>query len=473
MTDNSPNNQIATTHWRQHARRFWPDSLAARIAIILVAALLIAELVELFVGERERDDEMERAIEEAISTRLISIVAVWEETSDKGRKQLLEALNSPVFRVLHLDQPTPLLATPGWMEENVNRSMERFRAELGEGTIEFGTINTRKNQILDSPIQREFRWSWRYWFAVNIGVSDGYLLFALPVGSDIFDLDRRDHPTNILWWIALILLVYWAARRVTRPVRHFTLAADRLGVDVNAPPLPERGSRELRRATRAFNRMQQRVQRLISDRTQMIAAISHDLRTMLTRLRLRAEYIEDHTQKDKALSDIDTMEQMLTETLSFARDDSNKEERTRFDLGDMIKSLCEDFEDSEHPVAYHGPEKFAFHGRPVGLRRVFTNLISNAITYGNSADITLAPEEKNVTILVEDRGPGIPPEMREQVFAPFFRLEPSRNRETGGAGLGLSVARTIVRLHGGDIELSDREGGGLCVRIELPVVDQG
>lgn len=472
MSHNAHHQHRHAPDWRRRLKRFWPDSLAARIAIILIAALIVAELVDLIVGGRERDDEMERAIEEAISTRLISIVTVWDETSEKGREQLLAALNSPVFRVLHLEQPTPLLETPRWMEDNVKRSIERFKSELGDGSVQFGAINTRKNDILESPIQRELPWSWRYWFAVNIKVSDGYLLFALPLGSDIFDADSRDHPTHILWWVALILLVYWAARRVTRPIRRFTQAADRLGVDVNAPPLPERGSRELRRATRAFNRMQQRVQRLISDRTQMIAAISHDLRTMLTRLRLRAEYIEDDTQRNKALSDIDTMEQMLTETLSFARDDSNKEQRTRFDLGDMIKSLCEDFEDNEHPVHYIGPEKLAFHGRPVGLRRVFTNLISNAVAYGNSADVTLVPGEKDVTILVEDRGPGIPPEMREQVFAPFFRLEPSRNRETGGAGLGLSVARTIVRLHGGDIELSDREGGGLSVHVVLPIVDQ-
>ena len=244
--------------------------------------------------------------------------------------------------------------------------------------------------------------------------------------------------------------------------------SDRFGTDVNAPPLPERGSPEVRKAIRAFNRMQERLRRYVDDRTMMMAAISHDLRTALTRLKLRAEFIDDDEQRAKAVADLDEMQSMLESTLAFARDESVQEPRSRVDLAALLQSVCSDHADVGQNVKYQGPDRAPFDGRPVALRRAFGNLIENAVRYGGEALVTLAQKDGNCRVLVEDRGPGIPSSMRERVFAPFFRLESSRNRETGGMGLGLAVVRSVVRGHGGDIALLDREGGGLSVRVTLP-----
>ena len=273
-------------------------------------------------------------------------------------------------------------------------------------------------------------------------------------------------------WGALAFLVLTVAfllvRRTAAPVGQFALAADRFGMDVNAPPLPENGSPEVRRAVRAFNRMQERLRRYVDDRTMMMAAISHDLRTALTRMRLRAEFIDDDEQRSKAVNDLDELQQMLEATLAFSRDEAVQEARTRLDLAALLQSLCADHADAGQNARYQGPDRAHFDGRPIALRRAFANLIENALRYGNEAQVTLSPEGGGYVVLIEDRGPGIPTELRERVFAPFYRVESSRSRETGGMGLGLAVARSVARGHGGDITFEDREGGGLVTRVALP-----
>jgi signal transduction histidine kinase len=275
----------------------------------------------------------------------------------------------------------------------------------------------------------------------------------------------------MLFWLtlsALFILVFawWAARRATKPLTRFAEAADRLGVDVAAPRLSVAGPPELRKAAHAFNRMQERIRRLVDDRTQMLAAIAHDLRTALTRLRLRAELIEDPEQQAKVVADLEGMTVMLDETLAFARDDATGEERVEVDLAALVQSLCADLADAGQPVRYAGPDRLRLACRPVALRRALANLIDNAVKYGEVAEVALAALDHEIELTVADRGPGIPPEQRERVFTPFFRLEPSRSRETGGAGLGLAVARTILHRHGGEITLDNQ--GGLLVRVTLP-----
>jgi signal transduction histidine kinase len=304
--------------------------------------------------------------------------------------------------------------------------------------------------------------------AIAVAMTDGRWAF--------FHIRQPLPPMRLgpLFWfgitiVLVILASVWAVHRMTQPLRRLAGAADRLGLDGTAAPLPEHGPHELRNATRAFNRMQDRIRRLVDDRTLMLAAVSHDLRTVLTRLRLRAEFIDDEEQQDKAIADLDEMQAMLDATLSFARDDAADERIVRLDLAALLQSLVDDLADAGHTAEYKGPDRFTFGGRPVALRRAFANLIENAIRYGERADVRLEPHDDGVAVIVADRGPGIPVDMRERVFDPFFRLEASRNRETGGTGLGLAVVRAIVGRHGGDIALEDRPGGGLLVRVTLPV----
>ncbi len=217
-----------------------------------------------------------------------------------------------------------------------------------------------------------------------------------------------------------------------------------------------------------FNRMQERLRRFNDDRTRMIAAMSHDLRTPLTRLRLRAEMVEDPDQQQKMLAELDTMGEMIESVLSFARDDTKREPRELVDLSALVEGICEDASDSGEPVTFTGPIGVTMSCRPAAMRRAISNLVDNAVKYGGSAAVTLTPEGDRVVLTIEDEGPGIPRHEREKVFEPFYRVERSRNSNAGGGGLGLSVTRSIIWEHGGDIILASRKGGGLSVRLELP-----
>ncbi len=268
--------------------------------------------------------------------------------------------------------------------------------------------------------------------------------------------------------VAISVIVVLMIRRMTRPMADLAAAAERLGRGEAAPPVPERGPEEVRQTTRAFNRMHGRLQRFVQDRTRMLAAISHDLRTPLTSLRLRAEFVDDDETRAKILETLDEMERMTEATLAFAREEARREDTRTVDLAALVESLCEDLRDLGMEVTYSGPASLLYPCRSVGLKRALRNLIENAVTYGGRALVRLAPADQEVHITIDDDGPGIPEADFERAFAPFVRLEESRSQETGGIGLGMAIARSIVRGHGGDITLANREEGGLRVTLQLP-----
>jgi signal transduction histidine kinase len=271
------------------------------------------------------------------------------------------------------------------------------------------------------------------------------------------------------------IMITWAVRQLLVPVRTLAQAAERLGRDVtNAPPLPETGAIEIVTAAIAFNTMAARIRRFVEDRTFLLTAIGHDLRTPITRLKLRAEYMEDDEQRIKMLADLDEMEAMVAATLAFGRDITTSEAVTKLDLVSLLHTILDDAADGDpdraDALAYAGPEHLPIRARPLALKRALTNLIGNALKYGDAARVTLhAPVNGLVLIDIEDSGPGIAAENMASVFEPFHRLETSRNRETGGSGLGLSIARNIIRAHGGDIVLTNLPERGLRVRVTLPV----
>ena len=286
-------------------------------------------------------------------------------------------------------------------------------------------------------------------------------------------LPRAPRLGEFFWMGLAALLVavalVWGAHRMTSPLRRFAEATDRLGLDTGPPPLPEQGPRELRQATRAFNRMTARIRRLVDDRTLLLGAVSHDLRTMLTRFRLRIEFIEDEEQREKAASDLSEMQTMLDATLAFARDEAADEHPVSVDLAALLRGLVADLADTGRTVSFDGPDELCLPGRPVALRRLFENVLDNAVRYGGEASASLKGVHGRAEVLIDDRGPGVPEDLRERVFDPFFRLDASRSRDTGGSGLGLAVVRAIVQRHDGAIRLEDSPFGGLRVRIVLPV----
>jgi signal transduction histidine kinase len=270
------------------------------------------------------------------------------------------------------------------------------------------------------------------------------------------------------------IMIVWAVRQLTAPVRTLADAAERLGRDViNAPNLPEQGPTEIVTAAIAFNTMASRIRRFVEDRTFLLTAIGHDLRTPITRLKLRAEYMEDDEQRMKMLADLDEMESMVAATLAFGRDIAASEAVGRMDLAVLLRTILDEAADGDpgraQALSYAGPEHLPVQARPLSLKRALTNLIGNALKYGDAARVTLGmPQPNFAQINIDDDGPGIGPENAEFVFEPFRRLETSRNRETGGSGLGLSIARNIIRAHGGDITLHNRPVG-LRVTVSLPI----
>lgn len=271
------------------------------------------------------------------------------------------------------------------------------------------------------------------------------------------------------------LLVTWAVRRLTAPVRVLGEAAAQLGRDVNAPPLPEDGPEEVARAAAAFNTMAGRIRRFVADRTFLLTAVGHDLRTPITRLKLRAEWMEDEGQRRRMQADLEEMEAMVSATLAFGRDVAGTEPAVPLDLAALLRTVLDEAADARPAaagrLAYAGPDRLAVQGRPVALKRALANLVGNAVTYGGDARVVLCPPSgtgTGVVVQVEDSGPGIPPDELDRVFEPFHRIEGSRNRETGGTGLGLPITRNILRAHGGDVTLANRREGGVRATVVLP-----
>jgi signal transduction histidine kinase len=411
------------------------------------------------------------------------------ETPRAWRQRIVHVMTSPSFQVS---------ITP----ENLYADAQRqdWRAELLRQFLvrAIGTVTSEDVMVQwiggdDDPQDTSMLMSWmrahmaqmmigtvpEHSVHVSIRLADGRLDSGGPRDQEWVNFRAGFGDTRSLWssqavvstilmTLAVALLSFWVVRRMTRPLRAFARAAEHLGRDVSAPPLEERGPVEVRQAIHAFNDMQMRLQRLIENRTRMLAAISHDLKTPITLLRLRAESITDEEEKRRTCAILDEMEAMIASTLAFARDDAAQEERRTVDLAALVGSVCDDFADSGHDVTFEDLSPVKYRCGPLGLKRAVTNIVENAIKYAGSARAFLAISPGAVEIVVDDNGPGIPETQMEDVFAPFYRIEGSRSRETGGVGLGLSVARTIVHAHGGEIVLRNRPEGGLRTVIHLP-----
>ncbi|QDE37726.1 HAMP domain-containing protein [Luteibacter pinisoli] len=390
----------------------------------------------------------------------VAVARVVDASPPGWRPRLAASASSSAFRTTWLPTagglPVPIASTTS---HSVGR---KIRALMERPTAQ---VIAYEPGDLDVHGRPETSWG----LAINL--SDGsWLLFVPPERAWGLNRNTRNVLTGVFEVVCGLLVAAWASRRLARPMERFAQQAQRFGVDVNAPPVHVTGPLEIRLAGQAFNDMQARVQRYVADRTTMLAAISHDLRAPLTRMRLRGEFIEDEEQQRKLFRDVDEMQAMVDASLSFFRDDSDPEPPTRFNLTELVDTVLDDFRDAGSDVAFHTAGSIAYVGRPLTLRRAIANLVDNAVKYGSRAAVTLSADSEYVEMLVDDEGPGIPVPQREDVFRPFFRLESSRNRQTGGAGLGLSAVRSAVRGHGGEIELETRKSGGLRVRVRLPLV---
>lgn len=437
--------------------RLWPNSLAGRTFMVLLLGLLTAQLVGLAIHGFDRVDALRVQHARENAERITQLWRVLSPAPPAQRPLLLrdfELLSgtaasiddeprirdgAPPPMMMRQPAPGPLMRGPPHLrprETRISGTDPPGGVMLALRFADGGWLN-----ITSRPPPP------RFWHSPTF-------LAAFAVMS-----------------VSVALLSLWAVRRLTRPVTTLAQAAERLGRDVNAQPLPEDGPREVRMAAQAFNTMAARIRRFVADRTAMLAAIGHDLRTPITRMKLRAEFIEDADLRARMLADLDEMERMVAATLAFARDDAAAEKPAPIDLAALLRTLADEANDvaGAEVVQVEAPEHLALPARAVALKRALSNLVGNALAYAGGCRLRLFPPEAGSTrVLIEDDGPGIPDDELERVFQPFHRLEPSRSRETGGVGLGLPIARNILRAHGGDVVLANRRPHGLVATVTLP-----
>ncbi|WP_420232644.1 sensor histidine kinase [Pseudomonas sp. ABY48] len=435
------------------------DTIARWIALTTLVAMLtllaLNQLFSLLAGAWARPPLMETGLMEkaAAITRIIDSVAP-EQRPDIARAASDQAFNAQWLQ-RHEDARLPVIDDPAFSEGSA-----LLRQQLGRPDARIEAYEP-SDWPADQPDAR---------YAVIIELADhSWVIFSVPSRSWGLGKWARNGIIVTLILLSTLIVALIATRHLAAPLERFAEGARRFGVDHQAPPIPVIGPHEIRQAILAFNAMQAQLKHFLQDRTQMLAAISHDLRAPLTRMRLRGEFIEDAEQQSRLFRDVDEMQAMVNSALEFFRDDARLEHATAFDLAELLHTIVDDLKDAGTEIGFEGAQRLVYVGRPIGIKRALVNLIDNAIKYGGAPTVRLEADANRVDIRILDRGPGIAAQHLEQVFTPFFRIEGSRNKHTGGVGLGLSAARATVLEHGGTLTLRNRKDGGLEARVSLPL----
>jgi signal transduction histidine kinase len=460
--------------------RFLPQSLFGQTLFILLGGLIVSHAAGSWFYSADREQAVRAVGGFATAQRIANLTRLIEETPREARPRLVGALSDQGFRVsLSAAAPPMPSADADAAVADAIKSYLADRLSLGPGRqprvwasaeegLPFGPWH---RMMPHGPMMRDFGgFAALRDLQVAIPLADGpWLAFAtgLPAGGPAYSAQFL-LSMAIMGGIILAVSV-WAVRRVSGPLAALASAAERLGRDVNAPQLAVAGTIETRQAARAFNDMQTRLRNLIDNRTRLLAAISHDLRTPLTLLRLRAETVESAHERDKMLGTIAEMDAMIGATLQFARDQSAGEPRRPTDLTSLLQSIVDDMRDAGLAVRLKPAEPIIYGCQPATLKRAVRNLLDNAVKYGKSGTVEIRQTARAVEIVVDDEGPGLPEQELTRVLEPFYRVEESRGRETGGVGLGLAIAQSIVQTHGGTLTLGNRPEGGLRATIALPL----
>ncbi len=463
--------------------RLLPRSLAARMSAVLLLGLVLAQLLAAVIDALDRGRAFYRSTTLQVAEQIADIAKALDAVSPAARARIVARLSDPRLSIalssgLHLSESIP--------EKSYARGFQRVLSrELGPG---WGI------HVLIHQTSRPARSRAAYFWDAPVSALDRYftlrLSYPAPPGFDIVahvqlhDGSRvtfaaplpYEHitrlyvllPKLLLMLAILIALLLLAVRWITRPLEKMAQAALTLGEELNQTPLQESGPEEIRSTARALNVMQLRLQEYVRDRAAMLATLSHDLKTYITRLRLRTELLPDCQHRERLIAELGGMSTMVNATLDYLRGINPDQYRTRFDVTALVESVRIDAEDMGWEVAVGGAAGEPFSGNPQDLRRCLMNLVENAVKYGGRAAITLEDGARELTIRVSDPGPGVPPEERERVFEPFYRRASSRSGELAGTGLGLHIARSIARAHGGDVVLQQETPLGFSATIRLP-----
>ncbi|MBI5919062.1 MAG: HAMP domain-containing protein [Nitrosomonadales bacterium] len=442
-------------------------SMHGRLFLLLMLGVVVSASFTIVLAHHQQEELLVYTHAQHRAERVAALVGELDGADPASREQVLASLHGMGIHGQLSAEPIPEAGGEAMLERALHQELGRAR-KLHAAQPEpchppgMGERPMWREGPLPAPICQQ----------VLIALADG-----TPVQLRLVSPPRPPIPTHPPWdalllFAACIAALAWLVARIaTRPLQHLADAADALDLSNTHQPLTEHGSSEMRSAIRAFNRMQQRIGDDLRERTGMLAAITHDLQTPLTRLRLRLEKVSDETLREKLVSDMSAMQQMLQEGLELARSLDASEPPQRLDLDSLLDSVCSDAQEVGQPVEYLQRCRAEVEARPLALRRAIANLLDNAVKYGLRAEMALVCDQRHCAILIRDHGPGIPAQELEAVFTPFYRLEQSRSRETGGTGLGLSITRNIVLSHSGQITLRNHPLGGLEAEIVLPLAE--
>lgn len=425
-----------------------PQSLAARLALILLVGLVLAYGLSFSSQFYERYQTGRNVMLNNLSTDVSTAVALLDRLPAEERASWLPLVERRNYRYL-LDQP--ILGEPMDMQQLPAAALTIAQ-----------TVAKRFEPVFQTmPGKRPH-------FQVHMTLSDGKSL-TLDVTPGAIPVAQWLPVVLILQLLVLLGCTWLAVHMAIRPLTRLAQAVDQLDPDAPSPSLDEKGPSEVVYAARAFNTLQSRIAAYLKERMQLLAAISHDLQTPITRMKLRVEQMDGSQEKDKLWSDLTEMQHLVREGVAYARSmDSAAEPECRIDLDAFLDSLVCDYQDSGQAVSLNGSTAAVINTRPHALRRILTNLTDNALKFGGSAELTVQNTISAIRLQVLDHGPGIPEAELKQVLQPFYRVETSRNRETGGTGLGLAIAQQLSQALGGKLTLNNRTEGGLCVTVELP-----
>lgn len=466
-------------------RRWLPRSLFSRLVLVLLAGLVVAQMASLAIHMQERSELLLRASGAQSAQRIADIVRLLESSDASGRRQIARVLAEPPL-IVSLDRP-PLAAGEsagtraalfgamlrrflgdGWPIEAVamDASQPEWVPPHGPGGMGPAAMRSRSAGPfagIHAPAQPGLA------FVAQVRLHDGTLVtFDARQPAEAAGWPYRVLASMAVLLAAVVAVSLLAVRWTTRPLKVLADAADDLGRNIHRPPMEESGPIEVVRAAHAFNTMQARLVAYLRERTSVLAAMSHDLKTPVTRLRLRAELLPDADVRRKFTQDLEEMEAMVAATLDYLRGAQGAEAIQPVDMGALLESVQADMSEMGERVTVTGRPLRPFPGQPTALKRCVRNLVENAVKYGQGASVEVQDGDEALRITVRDRGPGLPPAELERVFEPFYRLEGSRNRDTGGTGLGLTIARSIAEMHGGSLTLRNHSDGGLEARLVLP-----
>jgi len=464
--------------------RLAPRSLFSRLVLVQLSVLVAALLASFAIHMHERGEALSQASGMQAAQRIADIVKLLEPLPPEARRRIVRAFSAPPLTI-SLDQ-RPLADQALDSEAGARSALFDMMLRRFLGDRRPTAVALREVQGVDLPAERmKPGMAHRPWMApgaaMHFGSQPGFSFVAQVRLNDgaLVTFDSRQ-PAQTAGWpyrlllslavllTAVVAVSLIAVRWTTRPLKALADAADELGRNIERAPMPEKGPAEVTRAARAFNRMQERLASYIRERTATLAAMSHDLKTPVNRLRLRAELLDDSEAKQKISQDLHEMESMIHATLDFMRAGQNTEKERPVDMTALLESLQADAQITGAQIAIEGSAAKPYIGRPQALKRCLGNLLDNAVKYGNSAVMLVDDAADRLTIRIRDRGPGIPETELERVFEPFYRLEGSRSRDTGGTGLGLSIARQIAQVHGGTLTLHNLKGGGSEAVLTLP-----